>query len=263
MTGPLVVAGIGNTMLRAALVEPGEEWPVHWRAMLGLATADFDPKQLPNWLPAEPVEWYVASVHRPTTRSLAAWVAQHRPTDLFHICQHQQLPLRIGVEAPERVGMDRLITAVAANRLRDKNRPAIVVDAGTAVTVDAIDRAGTFQGGAIMPGIAISARALAEHTDLLPEVECRTFTDQLPAIGAATEPAIRSGLFFGCVGAVRELIRRMSDELGEHGQVFVTGGDARALASLIDEEARFIDDLGLQGLVAAIRHSPITARETR
>jgi type III pantothenate kinase len=144
--------------------------------------------------------------------------------------------------------MDRLVAAVAANRIRDPQRAAIVVDAGTAVTVDAIMADGSFQGGVILPGMRLVCRALAAGTDLLPLVEV-SFSESPPEpIGRSTETAIRSGAFWGTVGAIRLLVSQFRQQLGDSAQVFVTGGDASALASLIDREAQFVPQLVLAGI---------------
>ena len=110
------------------------------------------------------------------------------------------------------VGIDRLLAAVAANRLRNPKRPAVIVDLGTAITVDLVDAEGVFRGGAILPGIAISARAMHDYTDLLPHIPMAELEEPPPALGRATVPAMRSGLYWGAVGAVRELIERLAEQ---------------------------------------------------
>jgi type III pantothenate kinase len=104
------------------------------------------------------------------------------------------------------VGIDRLLDAVAANRLRHPAAPAVVVDVGTAITVDLVAADGSFQGGAILPGIAMSARALHAFTDLLPLVDVRELSSPPPPLGTSTVAALQSGLFWGAVGAIRQLL---------------------------------------------------------
>ena len=96
-------------------------------------------------------------------------------------------------------GIDRLVDAVAANRLRKSHRPAAIVDVGTAITVDLVAADGAFLGGSILPGIALSARALHEFTDLLPLVDVGELVEPPPALGTDTEAAMRSGLFWGAM----------------------------------------------------------------
>src|SRR6185312_8188631 len=104
------------------------------------------------------------------------------------------LPLRVLVQQLDHVGIDRLLDAVAANSRRPAGVPAIIIDAGSAVTVDLVDEAGAFTGGAILPGLRLMAKALHDYTALLPLVDPPTQAPPLP--GTATIPAIESGIFW-------------------------------------------------------------------
>ena len=198
----------------------------------------------------ETVRWRIVSVHRAGERQLTTWIASQRPRDNCRVLQHTDLPLALAVEYPQRVGMDRLAAAVAANAIRDPGRSAIVVDAGSAITVDLVDAAGAFQGGVIMPGFRMSAEALSSKADLLPLAEFSPEREP-PVIGKNTEDAIRSGLFWGAVGGVREVIDRMSAGLSPQPQVFVTGGDLRRLVERLGGEARFVPHMVLAGIAIA------------
>ncbi|MEM1304002.1 MAG: type III pantothenate kinase [Planctomycetota bacterium] len=166
----------------------------------------------------------------------------------------EHLPLVVRVPEPGRVGIDRLVGAVAANRLRRPEKPAVVVDLGTAITVDLIAADGAFEGGAILPGVAMAARALHQQTDLLPERPMRELDASPDAVGKNTADAIDAGLFWGAVGAVREVIARQSDRLTTAPQVFVTGGAAPSVARLLggpDTAVRHVPDLVLSGIAVA------------
>jgi type III pantothenate kinase len=145
------------------------------------------------------------------------------------------------------VGIDRLAGAVAANRLREAQRPAIVVDLGTAITVDLVNPQGVFLGGAILPGIGMSARALYEFTDLLPLLDLRVLREPPPALGKSTTDAMQSGIYWGAVGGVRELIARLNADSAP-AQVFLTGGAAPAVAALLAPDAHYIPHLVLGGI---------------
>ena len=172
MSQSLIAVGIGNTRIQFGMpvAETVGELP-QWEKLASGHTASFKLDDLSSWLPPTPQAWHVASVHRPGERRLAEWVAQSRPQDKYRSLTFRDLPLTMDVERPDRVGMDRLVAAVAANRLRDRERAAVVVDAGTATTVDAVSADGVFRGGVILPGFRMIARALAADTDLLPLVE--------------------------------------------------------------------------------------------
>jgi type III pantothenate kinase len=186
------------------------------------------------------------------------------------IADHASIPLDVQLPNPERVGPDRLINAYAAERRY--GAPVIVIDLGTATTVDAVNARGSFVGGAIAPGIELGFRGLASHAALLPRVE-----PAIPAtaIGTDTPSAIQSGVVLGHVGAVRELVTRITHELAPAGtrrpRVVVTGGfSASPLSKLFVEKAAtnlpaiadtLDPDLTLHGL--ALLHSEIAAVRVR
>jgi type III pantothenate kinase len=154
------------------------------------------------------------------------------------------------VDEPARVGIDRLLAAVAVDRLRHRERAAIVVDLGTAITVDLVEPDGAFAGGAILPGIATSARALAEQTDALPQVHLE-FLDHPPAaLGKSTVPAIESGIYWGAIGAIRELVSQLSAPFQTRPDLFITGGASGQVADLLKSHGtvRHVPNLVLSGI---------------
>ena len=139
-------------------------------------------------------------------------------------------------------------------RKSDCDRPIarpILVDTGSAITVDFVSADGVFRGGAIMPGIDMSARALHEFTDLLPLVSLNELGASPPALGISTVTAIRSGLYWGAVGGIRELIARLSASLAQPPALFLTGGAAAHLAGVLGLEARYEPHLVLSGVALA------------
>ncbi len=174
-------------------------------------------------------------------------------------------PLAIRVDAPRQVGIDRLLNAVAVNRVRAANRPAIIVDSGTATTVDLVSADGAFCGGAILPGFELSARALHQYTALLPLISLNDLVDRTPAgIGSNTRAALHSGLYWGQVGAVRELVEHLIAESSPTGdqpsataadfQFILTGGGAPLLHKPLGEARwRSRPYLALEGLVIVDR----------
>ncbi len=184
----------------------------------------------------------VASVHRGASARLEAAVDQlteHSPRDiLLRPLSYRDVPLTIRVSEPARVGIDRVLAAFAASRLRPRDRPAIIVSLGTAITVDLLEADGAFAGGAILPGIAMSARALAEDTDALPHVNPERL-EKPPALGTSTTTAIESGLYWGAIGAIRELISQLSATLTVSPELFLTGGAAWQVSELLTEATDF------------------------
>jgi type III pantothenate kinase len=148
--------------------------------------------------------------------------------------------------------MDRLVGAVAADRLRNKDRVAIVVDMGTATKVGLLTEVGAFVGGAILPGLAMSARALEEQTDALPHVDVERWQQPPLPLGKSTVPAIEAGVFWGAVGAVRELIKQFLHNLTPPPDVFVSGGSSQLVAEILAKDAslavRYMPHLVLSGV---------------
>jgi type III pantothenate kinase len=211
------------------------------------------PEELLEGLSVESVRWRVASVQREGRRVLTNWVETHRPRDDFRVLSYTDLPLTVRVDFPDRVGVDRLAAAVAANAIRQPGRAAIVVDAGSAVTVDLVAGDGAFEGGVILAGFRLQAEALFGGADLLPLAMLAPQDEPPPVLGKNTEAAIRSGLFWGAVGAVRELIDRLSADQPSPPHVFVTGGDLARLAPLVGGDAAFVPNMVLAGLAIADR----------
>lgn len=146
-------------------------------------------------------------------------------------------------ENPREVGADRIVNAVAAYE-RVKG-PAIVVDFGTATTFDCISEKGEYLGGAISPGMQISASALFNRAARLPRSE---IARPPRAIGRNTIHSMQAGIVFGYVGLVDGLVRRLAAEMDTEVSVIATGG----LAGLIEPESETIEEvdefLTLEGL---------------
>jgi type III pantothenate kinase len=161
--------------------------------------------------------------------------------------------MRLEVREPERVGVDRLLGALAA--YRRARGACVVVDFGTAITVNSIGRNGEFLGGAIFPGPTMMARALAGGTALLPEI---TVPETAPGIGKNPEEAIAAGILHGVTGAVANLIIAASETVGEGAQVLLTGGDAERIAALLPPDYQEVcPDLVLEGLAIAYHERPV------
>jgi type III pantothenate kinase len=151
--------------------------------------------------------------------------------------------IRIRMDNPREVGSDRIANATAAHAIYKDD--VIVVAMGTATAFDTVSKEGDYLGGAVAPGIAISAEALFTRTAALPRVE---WVRPKKAIGTSTVTAIQSGLIFGYAGLIEGIVTRIRDELGKKAMVVATGG----YAELVAGETKVIDtvnpDLTLMGL---------------
>jgi type III pantothenate kinase len=230
----IIAVDIGNSAAKAALVDGGDV-----RAAGRLDTATASAADL-----AEGLRMLLDAATERPERIVAVSVVD-RWTERLELAADElslplvvagasNIPLATALARPDRAGPDRLLAAWAAADLH--GAPVIVVDLGTATTVDVVDADGFFLGGAILPGLALAADALAEGTARLPRAEL-----DLPetAIGADTASALQSGIVIGHLGAVRELVTRMRSRLGEpvaarspggvrRARVIVTGGHAAA-----------------------------------
>jgi type III pantothenate kinase len=110
---------------------------------------------------------------------------------------------------------------------------------------------GAFEGGAILPGIRMAARALHEMTDLLPQLDMVELEGLPPVVGRSTLEAIRAGLFWGTIGAIRALAQENARAARAEPDIFLTGGAAPAVAMLLGPTARYVASLVLSGIALA------------
>jgi type III pantothenate kinase len=146
-------------------------------------------------------------------------------------------------EAPLEVGADRVVAAVAA--YEKFGGPSIIVDFGTATTFDAVSAKGEYLGGAIAPGIQISAEALYLKTAKLPRIEIRK---PGRVIGKTTVASMQSGLYFGYIGLVQNIIAEIRKELGQEATVVATGGFGEEISREVKAVSAYDAHLVLEGL---------------
>lgn len=250
---------IGNTRMKLGVFVPVQS------GLVGAVRIDACVIESFNQLSAELSRWWASNTtfhpqlimvagSDPDLRDelAAAWPLENCRPQLVRSAS--DVPVTADVEQPQRVGIDRLLNAWAARHWRSSARPVIVVDSGTATTVDLITRDGVFRGGSILPGLRLSARALHEYTARLPLLDVDDAAAGWPAVpGKNTESAIRAGLLVGQLGAVRELAARLTETAsGCYGdecepELFVTGGGGRLLAEHLSG-AVYVDSLALHGL---------------
>lgn len=216
----------GHTRVKFGLFEitPGERMPRFLSAsQVDNHTAFPWNDVLPKHCEKQVIPVLAGSNRHKSEELLQTW-ASDLPEPLI-LPENSRLPIRIQVDAPEKVGADRLLNAIAVNALAEYSETSIIVDSGTAITVDLVASDGGFLGGAILPGILMGARALNQFTTTLPLIDGREFLTSAPsAIGKNTKTAMASGLYWGHLGAVKELIERISLELEVTPRLYLTGG---------------------------------------
>ena len=198
---------------------------------------------------AFPIEDAIAcSVVPQVEHAVENFVKDTLKVEPFFVRNNSVPGLKIRYEPVDAAGTDRLLNAYSAAQRYGK--PCIACSFGTAATIDAVNAEGEFLGGVIAPGMPAMAKALHLAAAQLPEVEV-----EKPAaiIGTTTEDSIRSGIFFGQIGMIEGIVRRMKAELGGSPKVVATGG----FVDLISAEASVIDivdrNLLLEGLQLIFR----------
>ncbi len=244
----LLTVNIGNTRVALGTFDcsaPGEL--LQPKATTAVPVPDAGPFLL-DFEPPESIDAAVfASVNPPCERPVIDWIAERFgvrpvrfPADAPPLMENRCQP-------PEAVGADRLANAVAA--VGEFKSDCLIVDAGTAVTVDAVSAAGpVFLGGAILPGVRLAAHALAKGSALLPHVAVR---EPGPAVATSTAAAISSGVARGLAGAVDRLVSDMAGELGSGQCILLTGGDAPRFERLCKAPMQDRPHLTLRGLALA------------
>lgn len=245
----LLAVDVGNTETVLGVFRD-EELAWHWRlATVPERTADELALLFGGFLETQDLSFdrnvtgvVISSVVPSATQALREMVSGY-----FHFAPVVVEPgVKTGVpvltDNPKEVGADRIVNALAA--FTKYGGPAIVVDFGTATTFDAVSPAGEYLGGAIAPGIQISARALYERAARLPRVE---LSAPRSVVGKNTVESLQSGIVFGYAAMVDGMVDRMAKELGTPS-VIATGG----LASIIVDECGTIEHhepwLTLEGL---------------
>jgi len=174
----------------------------------------------------------LASVVPPLTGRIVQACRQYLKQEPFIVDSTVNTGIAIIMDEPSAVGADRLVDAAAVQKLY--GGPACVVDFGTATTFDALDKQGNYLGGAIAPGIGISADALFQRTSKLPRVD---LVRPPSVIGKNTIHAMQSGLLFGYVAMVEGMVNRFRAVLGKDMKVIGTGG----LAEIVARETEVIE----------------------
>ncbi len=194
--------------------------------------------------PADLVGVVAASVVPPLDGALEEAVTTYLHHSLFLVTSKTKLGITNRYKNPLEVGADRLVNAVAVRSFYKE--AAIVVDFGTATTLDCLSAKGEYLGGAICPGLEIAAEGLATHTAKLPRV---TFQEApTRALGKTTIESLQSGLFWGYIGLVEGLLNRLTKEMSTKPRLIATGGLSSLIGPHLKHKIRIMPDLTLEGL---------------
>lgn len=222
----------------------------------------------------EPLSWQIARTGLFPWSEFQSKIAISRPFDTFVELQRQDMSLVLDVEFPDKVGIDRILAACAALCWRQMPEHAahfsdstrfIVVDAGSAITVDLVGGEKQFAGGAILPGLAVVAQALSSISPRLPKIQTQDIAFAVYP-GKNTDEALTAGIYWGAVGAIRQLSQIVESslidaELPSRVPIFLTGGDADTLyagLSMFAADSKLVislPNLVLSGIAIAARQT--------
>ncbi|HEX4979701.1 MAG TPA: type III pantothenate kinase [Acidimicrobiales bacterium] len=221
----LLAIDVGNTQILLALYD-GNTFFEHWRlATHADRTSDEYAVLVRQFIGATEVSGVaISSVVPRATSALRSMATRYFGIDPVVVEPGTKTGMPILIDNPREVGADRVVNAIGAYDLY--GGPAVVVDFGTATTLDAVSAKGEYLGGAILPGIEISMDALFQRADRLSRVE---LVEPRSVIGKSTAEALQSGAIYGFAGQVDAIVARMEDELGE-ASVVATGGLAPLIA---------------------------------
>lgn len=242
---------VGNTQSTLGLFDEGGALVRGWRMSTNATdTSDMLHSRLWGFFAkdglslADVTDAGVASVVPALERAWRRCLGAHLGHDPLVVSAGRPYGMEIAMPDPRQVGADRIANAIAARSTY--GAPVIVVDFGTATNIDVVDAAGRYRGGAISPGLMLSAGALFSRAAKLASIPV-----EVPpaALGDTTEHAMQSGLVIGAAAQAEGLVTRIRDELGApDAQVVGTGGLARTVARATDLFDAIDPDLTLRGI---------------
>ncbi|TWT80071.1 Type III pantothenate kinase [Planctomycetes bacterium CA13] len=264
MSGPvaLVAVDVGNTAVKLSIepLAPSEGASFKLVHAFKLDRANW-PAAIVQWaqstaaaskLSLEQSHWLISSVQRRAAEKLRKQIAQSIPSTTLQQITHHDVPMKMRIDAPGSLGIDRLLSAFAAqNRFKT---PLVIVDAGSAVTVDYVNASDEFCGGAILPGLNLQTNALATGTDALPPIDW-TDTPSLRIPGKNTSEAIQLGVLTSVTAAIDRLVQAYENETqqGDEVTVVLCGGDAPVISGWVQHTHTVQPELVLEGLCDLVR----------
>lgn len=255
-TGTLLAVTVGNTRTRLGLFRPaatqgGEliEAASHTNADLA-AIAKHARELLASDHGASIV---LSSVSNKTADELEKLLRAETGEETYRFGRDLLIPVRTTLDDEKTVGQDRLLCALAA--YSKAKQACVIVDAGTAITVDFIDGEGVFQGGVIAPGLHMMLASLHEHTAALPQMVFTKPDAQRGVFGKDTRHAMLLGVQTAAQGLVRLVVERYAEAYDAYPQIIATGGDAPTLFEDDEVVEHVVPDLQLMGIYEACKRN--------
>jgi type III pantothenate kinase len=239
----LLAIDIGNTTTKFGVFDGERLIKRHLIPTIRQKTADEIYQSIEGELNFNFTGVIISTVVPELNESFQALAENHFNTSATFVTHDSDFGFKINYHPPTSVGIDRLIAAFAA--VQKYGRPCLVCDFGTATNIEVVNSQNEYIGGIITAGMNLLADALHQRTSKLPKIELR---QPEKVIGDSTVSAIQSGVYYGYIGLVDGLVKRMIDELGEKPKVIGTGGLVRLIAET-SKVIKIVDEnLMLEGL---------------
>lgn len=193
----------------------------------------------------------MSSVNPPVSAELARRVTSETGEEVMRIRADVPPPIRHSLDDDSTVGQDRLLNAIAA--YKKAAQAVVVVDCGTAITVDFVDGEGTFHGGIIAPGVNMMLESLHRNTAALPAIQFELPDAARGPFGKETRHAMQLGVMYAAVGLVRYAVERFAEKYEAYPQIVATGGDAQRLFGEDEVIEHIVPDLQLMGIMESWR----------
>jgi type III pantothenate kinase len=269
----LIAVDIGNSSTKFGISKDTADAMDHFHAVSNReALTKASMQWLTEWAQPgeEALNWAVCSVNETRTIELESWVRKNRSCDDFHVIGADDIELVDDVQSREMLGRDRLLAAWQARRIFPTG-PLVIVDAGTAVTMDVVDASDVFRGGLIFPGAATMLQMLANQTASLPDLSdvgiggitsspgslCGSHdssdwsgTSAFPTIGKSTHQALLIGVYQTQLSTLRNVIESTRQLFSGSITVVTTGGGMVELQRWLPADWHYRPSLLLDGVAA-------------
>ncbi len=240
----MLLVDIGNARIKWAL-QDADNWKTG--EPLQRQNRAFKDIARPGWKDLEAPERVIVSnvAGEDYRKSVQTWVKRRwKVTPEFLPVTEQQCGVSNAYSVPQRLGADRWANLLAVHA--HYKGPAVVIDRGTAITIDAIAADGMHHGGLIVPGMDLMVSALKGHA---PGIQIEEVDNQeISLLGRSTEAAVSGGVLYTAIALVERVFMDLQGELGNRTNLLLTGGDATRILPLLGSRPEYVPDLVLKGL---------------
>ena len=245
----VVVADVGNSSIKYLVGQiNGDALPFRpgWPDCRSIAPEQLTGDATP--LMDEAAHWFLSCVNDDHLAKLHTHCNRHGLAESWTVIRHSDIPLQVNVDQPTNVGVDRLLAALAAHQLFGQGRDAIVIDCGTALTIDLVTGSGVYEGGVIIAGPQTNLRALSDMTAALPDLSGEQIVQPPGVVGKSTRAAMLSGAWYNGLGALRETVAAICDAVDTTPVIVGTGGGMGPWRDQLPEAWILVKDLVLDGI---------------